>query len=462
MLRSAGNGRGMAFVRHLGSRWRMTPRALAVLLALLFQAAAWSSPQACGRVCCRQACRPAIASCVQGGLGKRACRRMLLRGCRLQGPGECDRTFPPAPAPAPPPAPVPPPAASAHFEYVFPDGSFHVYDMDDGHRLVKSVALPEARGIRGVVANAATRALYISYGGDGDGAHGPPTLLKYDLVTDAVLWTHTYPIGIDSMSISPNGSVLYMPSGELARGGTWLVISASNGDVVARIAGPSGPHNTIVSLGGGHVYLGGRGDRYLGIADTSTNQVVRRIGPLQSSVRPFTIDGRETRAYITNTGLRGFQVGDILSGAVLHTVTFAGPNVSHTNGPSAPSHGISLSPDEHELYVIDWPDYVHVFDLSGGPDRAPEQVADIALVPSINHQESPCLYDCLADGWLQHSRDGRFAYVGDQGDVIDTATRRAVTNLPTLYNTRKMIEIDWKDGVPVFAANARASVGYVR
>jgi hypothetical protein len=37
-----------------------------------------------------------------------------------------------------------------------------------------------------------------------------------------------------------------------------------------------------------------------------------------------------------------------------------------------------------------------------------------------------------------------------------------VTNLPVLANTRKMIEIDWKDGVPVFAATARASVGYVR
>jgi len=37
-----------------------------------------------------------------------------------------------------------------------------------------------------------------------------------------------------------------------------------------------------------------------------------------------------------------------------------------------------------------------------------------------------------------------------------------VTNLSTLSNTRKMIEIDWNEGVPVFAANARASVGYVR
>ena len=356
------------------------------------------------------------------------------------------------------------PSATAHYEYVFPDGAFYVYDMDNGHQLVKQVALPEARGIRGVVAHAATHSLYVSYGGDGNGQNGTPTLLKYDLLTDAVVWTHSYAIGIDSMSITPDGSTLYMPSGELASGGTWYVLSAATGDVVGTIDGPAGPHNTIVSLDGAHVYLGGRGANALGIVDTATNQVVQRIGPLEGSVRPFTINGRETLAYITLTGRRGFQIGAIATGQVLGTVTFTGPNVSpaQPNDPSAPSHGISLSPDERELYVVDWPDYVHVFDVSGVPAQAPRQVADIALTPSMNHVESPCLYDCLADGWLQHSRDGRFVYVGDQGDVIDTATRRAVTNLSTLSNTRKMIEIDWSQGLPVFAATARASVGYVR
>ena len=65
-------------------------------------------------------------------------------------------------------SPYPPPNV-AHLEYVFPDGGFSIYDMDASHGLVKHVALPQARGIRGVVAHAATHALYVSYGGDGDG-----------------------------------------------------------------------------------------------------------------------------------------------------------------------------------------------------------------------------------------------------------------------------------------------------
>ena len=349
-----------------------------------------------------------------------------------------------------------------HYEYVFPDGGFSVYDMDDGHRLVRTVALPQLKGVRGTIANAPTHALYISYGGDGNGQNGTPTLLKYDLLTDTVVWTHSYAIGIDSMSITPDGTTIFMPSGELASGGTWYVIRADTGDVTATIAGPTGPHNTIVNLDGTRVYLGGRAYNYLGVADATTNSVLRWVGPLQSSVRPFTINRRETLAYITITGLRGFQIGDLTTGQVLQTVGFTGPNVSKLNGPSAPSHGISLSPDEREVWVVDWPDWVHVFDVSGVPSDAARQVADIALTPSMNRFESPCLYDCLADGWLQHSRDGRFVYIGDQGDVIDTATRRPVTNLSTLANTRKMIEIDWSGGVPVFAANARASVGYAR
>jgi len=28
------------------------------------------------------------------------------------------------------------PSATAHYEYVFPDGAFYVYDMDNGHQLV--------------------------------------------------------------------------------------------------------------------------------------------------------------------------------------------------------------------------------------------------------------------------------------------------------------------------------------
>src|SRR5215472_2456674 len=33
-----------------------------------------------------------------------------------------------------------------HYEYVFPDGGMYVYNMDDGHRLVKSISYRQREG----------------------------------------------------------------------------------------------------------------------------------------------------------------------------------------------------------------------------------------------------------------------------------------------------------------------------
>jgi hypothetical protein len=66
----------------------------------------------------------------------------------------------------------------------------------------------------------------------------------------------------------------------------------------------------------------------------------------------------------------------------------------------------------------------------------------------------------MKEGWLLHSRDGRFVYVGDAGDVIDTAKRKSIAYLQPLANTRKFIEIDWNRGLPFFSTT-RYGKGYV-
>jgi DNA-binding beta-propeller fold protein YncE len=338
----------------------------------------------------------------------------------------------------------------------------YVYDIDARQRLVQRVALPVAKGIRGVVASPATHMLYISYGGDG-GSNGTGSLLAYDLLGERVLWQRSYPTGIDSMAISPDGGRIYMPTGELDSSGVWKVLDARDGQVIASIQGGSGAHNTVMSLDGRRVYLGGREHDYLEVADTATNRVVQNIGPLRSGVRPFTINGRQTLAFTTATGFLGFQVSSVLTGRVLYTESFPGFGWDPARfAPSAPSHGISLSPDERRLWVIDAPNgYVHVFDVSSLPRRAPRLLRNIRLSHPMSGEESPCSYDCARDGWVQHSLDGRFVYIGDSGDVIDTRSYRRVAYLDPLRNTRKMLEIDWRGGLPV-ATSSRQGLGYVR
>jgi DNA-binding beta-propeller fold protein YncE len=368
-----------------------------------------------------------------------------------------------------------------HYEYVVPDQAIYVYDEDNNFALVKQISLPQVKGTRGLAASPGDGMLYIAFGGDG-GPYGNGSLLKYDLLHDTVVWQQNYPTGIDSMSISRDGKRIYMPVGELATGGNyrlyhlldggtadlyadrWSVIDAGTGRVVAGIPGGEGPHNTIVSIDDRHVYLGSRYYNYLLFAETANNRVVRQIGPLVNTVRPFTINGSETIAYTTATSFLGFQASDIKTGRVLYTINGFGPLFPYdpaTFPASCPSHGISLSPDERELYVLDSPNsYVHVFDVSLMPASPPKQVADIPLHPMVG-DEADCLYDCTRDGWVQHSRDGRFVFVGDSGDVIDTARRTVVANLQPLQNTRKHLEITWRNGVPI-STSTRSGLGYVR
>jgi DNA-binding beta-propeller fold protein YncE len=262
------------------------------------------------------------------------------------------------------------------------------------------------------------------------------------------------------MSVTKDGRRIYMPTGELAHEGIWEVIDAADGSVIDSIDSAGlGPHNTILSADGSRVYLGPRFSNYLMVGDTINNTLIRAIGPVKSGVRPFTINNEESLAFITTSGFLGFQVGDIKSGKIAYTVQVKG---FPTAPRSAPSHGISISPDEKEVYLVDSVnDYVHVFDVSGLPASAPRQTASIKLAGSLSGQESPCASDCPKDGWIHHSHDGRYVLVGDSGDVIDTARRKTVGMLPAMANTRKEIEIDFQGGAPVWAMNNRSSIGAV-
>jgi DNA-binding beta-propeller fold protein YncE len=351
--------------------------------------------------------------------------------------------------------------ATHHYLYVFPDGEMDVYDIDHGHRLVQRLPLPGIVGIRGVAASPRTHTLFISYGGD-FGPQSQGSIVAYDLLSDQELWRRTYDRGVDSLAVDGRGRDLYVPDGENSSDGVWMVVRTSDGSVMRLIRGGLGPHNTVLGPSGRHVYLGGRSSPYLDVASTATGRIVRRVGPLRPGVRPFTVNGAETLAFTTATGALGFQVSSLRTGRVLYTMGF-GPHFGYdpsTYPSSAPSHGISLSPNERQLWVMDGPnDEVHVFDVSGLPFRAPRRIADIPLQHPLSGSEAGCEYDCTRDGWLLHSRSGCYVYVGDAGEVISTVTRREVAFLPALSNTRKYLEIDWRGG-RVVASTGRQGLGY--
>jgi DNA-binding beta-propeller fold protein YncE len=233
--------------------------------------------------------------------------------------------------------------------------------------------------------------------------------IAVNAVTGQKIWDKAYPGGCDRMAISPDGKILYIPQLE---GAAWHVVNAASGDVITRIQTKSGSHNTICSTDGRAVYLAGLNSKFVFVADAPTNTIARTVGPFDSVIRPFTVNGSNTLVFVNINGLLGFEIGNLRSGKKLFKVEVQGYRQGPVKRHRCPSHGIALTPDEKELWVADCANSaIHVFDASVMP---PKQLTTIKA------------RDCV--GWLSFSMDGRFAY-SSTGEIIDVATKKIVATL---------------------------------
>lgn len=353
------------------------------------------------------------------------------------------RTFLAAPLAAPLTALAQPPAPVSRYLYVvcpgvrdyleFGGAGVLVFDIDAGHRFVRRIATTAStaqkpRNVKGVVASPATRKLHFTT---------PEALYCVDLVTGRTDWGKELPNGCDRLAATPDGRTLYVPSFEKD---TWNVVDALAGTVTTTIETKSGSHNTVCGLDGRRVYLAGLRSEFLSVADTRTNAVVARVGPFAAPIRPFTVNGRQTRCYVNVNGLLGFEVGDLAAGRKLHRVEVPGFQQGTVKRHGCPSHGVGLTPDEREVWVVDAAnERVHVFDATADPPR---------YVSSVRLREQP--------GWVTFSLDGRYAYPST-GEVIDTATKRVVAALADetgrAVHSEKVVEVHFRGGVPVAAGD---------
>lgn len=305
-----------------------------------------------------------------------------------------------------------------------------VFDIDDGYRFVKRIPTAgldrdgKPLNVKGVCANARTGRLYIST---------TQTLTCLDLKTEKVLWEKPYEGGCDRMSMTPDGQTIYLPSLE---GDHWHVVDAMTGSVIARIEPKSGAHNTVCGLDGKYAYLAGLKSPLLSVADTSTHKVAKTVGPFANSIRPFTVNGRQTLCFVNVNELLGFEVGDITTGKKLHRVEVQGFQKGAVKRHGCPSHGIGLTPDEREVWVCDATNQrMHVFDATVMP---PKQAASIAV------REEP--------GWITFRLDGKHAWPST-GDIIDVASRNIVAHLTdetgAAVMSEKIVEVHVQGGEPV-------------
>ena len=334
----------------------------------------------------------------------------------------------------------PAPARDSHLLYVGEPGirnyvehggiGILVFDADHGYKFVKRIHTwdsktgVEPEAVKGICACARTNKLYLST---------TVRLLCLNLTTDKPLWEKTFVGGCDRMSITPDGKTLFLPSLE---GPFWNVVNAENGELVRKIELNSGAHNTVCGLDGSRAYLAGLKSPLLAVVDGKTFEVTKKVGPFGNVIRPFTVNGAQTKCYVNVNDLLGFEVGDIATGKVLCRVEVPGYKDGPTKRHGCPSHGIALTPDEKELWITDAANSsLHIFNNTVMPPR---------LVTSIKLRDQP--------GWVTFSLDGRTAYPST-GEVIDTKSRRIVTTLTDetgrAVQSEKVMEIVFRNGKPV-------------
>jgi hypothetical protein len=311
-----------------------------------------------------------------------------------------------------------------------------IFDVENGHSFVRRIDVPSFKeGVRGINACAATGRIYVT-----TSAH---RLVCMDLKTDQVLWEHKYDTGCDRAAITPDGKLLYVPSGWWIHDQCWMVVSGETGDEVApRIKVDGASHNTLTSLDGTQAYLAST--TRLTVIDTKDQSVLQSISPIgESGVFPFTVNGAKTRAYVCLGKTVGFDVADLTTGKVLTRVVTEGAPLRRR------THGAALTPDEKELWISDQEgNAVYVFDNTVWP---PKQTAKIAI-----HKGG--------HGWVAFSLDGRFAYTAST-EVIDVKARKPVAEFKDENGkpvcSSKFVEVQFDKDGRVLRAGDQFGVGRV-
>ena len=120
-------------------------------------------------------------------------------------------------------------------------GSISVYDIDVGHRLVKTIqTVPGVGDVRGVAVSAVTGKLYVAY----QDFSGAGMVYCLNVYSDTILWNRAVSPGVDRLAINPDGQLLYVPTWEGGSADYINVLDANTGDVVRKVYFSNRSHDT--------------------------------------------------------------------------------------------------------------------------------------------------------------------------------------------------------------------------
>ena len=162
----------------------------------------------------------------------------------------------------------------------------------------------------------------------------------------------------------------------------------------------------------------------------------RRCGPFSQSIRPFTVNGKQTLVYVNVNELLGFEIGDIKSGRKLQRVEVQGFQKRATKRRR-------LSEPRHRL------DARRERAVGGG--RCQPAGARVRQHGDAAAQRSSIACASSPAGTRHARRPAREACRA--GEIIDVKTKAIVATLTdetgAAVHSEKVVEVIWKDGRPV-------------
>lgn len=298
-----------------------------------------------------------------------------------------------------------------------------VFNIDDGHKFVRRIEVPEFKeGLRGFTPNLTTHSAFFSLTSRRVGS--------FDLESEKIIWDKIFEAGADRSSVTPDGKKIYMPTGfwYLGEDGGMLVADATNGDFIKRVKVGPAAHNSLVSLDGKYVFLGSQ--TTFTVYDTKDESVVRQFKDVgERAIFPFTVDSKNHYAYICLGNHVGFDMLDLETGKVVARVFAGDEKIPHR------THGAALTPDETELWISDQQGQtLFIFDNTKMPPTPKAEITGLSI---------------KGHGWILFSLDGKYAY-SHTPEVWDVKTKKLVTTLKdengVPVSGSKFFEVHMRDG----------------
>src|SRR5271166_4462494 len=310
-------------------------------------------------------------------------------------------------------------------------GSISVYDIDAGHRLIKTVpTVPSVANVRGVAASPVTGRLYIAY----THTNGLGMIYCLDINSDMVLWNKEVNPGVDRLTINPNGHFIYVPTSEDGSADYINVLNANTGDVVRRVYFSSRSHDTQYPLSG-PIFQETKADdgsgHYLYLIDP-VSYAVSRTGPYSGILGPYAVDSASRYAVNNVIGLWGMQVANLRTDQII-----TADITDHPPGEAGLLHGIGWTPDESEVWESSTGNdpHIHIWDMSN------------PMAPVL--KQKLLLRSGRGAHWLTFDIEGDYGYVApnkNSDDDTEIFSTRAHSPVGVIGSSEDMLEIDFVDG----------------